>query len=42
MAEDREQKAWGGRFEGATDRLMEAFGASIGFDRRLYHEDIAG
>ena len=35
-------KLWGGRFEGATDALVEAYGASIAFDRRLYREDIAG
>ncbi len=37
-----DDRLWGGRFEGATDALVEAFGASIGFDRRLYREDIAG
>jgi argininosuccinate lyase len=35
-------KLWGGRFEGATDALVDAFTASIDFDRRLYREDIAG
>ena len=35
-------KPWGGRFEGATDRLMERFNASIGFDRKLYRADIEG
>ncbi|MBM4416642.1 MAG: argininosuccinate lyase, partial [Chloroflexi bacterium] len=35
------QKLWGGRFEGATDALVEAFTASIDVDRRLYREDIA-
>jgi len=35
-------KLWGGRFERPTDELVEAFNASIGFDRRLYREDIAG
>ena len=39
---DGEAKLWGGRFEGATDALVEAYGASIAFDRRLYREDIAG
>ncbi|MXZ63676.1 MAG: argininosuccinate lyase, partial [Chloroflexi bacterium] len=39
---DGEDKLWGGRFEGATDRLVEAYSASIAFDRRLYREDIAG
>jgi len=37
-----EQKLWGGRFEGAMDELVEAYNASIDFDRRLYREDIAG
>jgi argininosuccinate lyase len=35
-------KLWGGRFTGETDPLMEAFNASIGFDRRLWRADIAG
>jgi len=35
-------KLWGGRFAADTDALVEAFNASIDFDRRLYREDIAG
>ncbi|HZK24853.1 MAG TPA: argininosuccinate lyase [Oscillospiraceae bacterium] len=35
-------KLWGGRFNKETDALMEAFNASIGFDQRLYAEDIGG
>ncbi len=35
-------KLWGGRFEGATDDLMERFNASIGFDWRLWAADIEG
>ncbi|MGE0135156.1 MAG: argininosuccinate lyase [Dehalococcoidia bacterium] len=35
-------KLWGGRFNAPTDALVEAFTASIAFDRRLYREDIAG
>ena len=35
-------KLWGGRFDAPTDTLVEAFTASIDFDRRLYREDIAG
>jgi len=35
-------KLWGGRFSKETDALVEAFNASIGFDRRLYEEDIRG
>ncbi|GAB4267728.1 MAG: argininosuccinate lyase [Pararhodobacter sp.] len=33
---------WGGRFEGGVDAIMEAINASIGFDKRLYAQDIAG
>jgi argininosuccinate lyase len=33
---------WGGRFGAGPDALMEAINASIGFDRRLYAQDIAG
>lgn len=36
------KKLWGGRFAAATDKLVEAFTASIDFDKRLYREDIAG
>jgi argininosuccinate lyase len=35
-------KLWGGRFTRPTHELVDAFNASIGFDRRLYREDIAG
>ncbi len=35
-------KLWGGRFSGDTNALVDAFNASIDFDRRLYREDIAG
>ena len=37
-----EQKLWGGRFSQPVNKLAEEFGASIGFDQRLYREDIAG
>ncbi len=33
---------WGGRFAAGPDALMEAINASIGFDKRLYAQDIAG
>ncbi|MFN8583977.1 MAG: argininosuccinate lyase [Dehalococcoidia bacterium] len=36
------EKLWGGRFNAPTDALVEAFTASIDFDRRLFREDIAG
>jgi argininosuccinate lyase len=32
---------WGGRFAAGPDRLMERINASIGFDKRLYAQDIA-
>lgn len=35
-------KLWGGRFSKDTDALVEAFNASINFDKRLYEEDIRG
>jgi argininosuccinate lyase len=33
-------KLWGGRFSKPTDSLVHQFNASIGFDARLYAEDI--
>ena len=36
------RKVWGGRFRGETDALVNKFNASIGFDWRLYAQDIAG
>ena len=35
-------KLWGGRFSEPTDTTVEAFTASVDFDRRLYRQDIAG
>ena len=35
-------KPWGGRFNEPTDAFVEAFTASIGVDKRLYHHDILG
>ena len=35
-------KMWGGRFASGPDAVMEAINASIGFDRKLYAQDIAG
>ena len=31
---------WGGRFEKGMDELVKRFNASIGFEKRLYNEDI--
>ncbi len=36
------EKLWAGRFTQATDSFVEAFTASVNFDQRLYHHDIAG
>jgi len=33
---------WGGRFTKETDQLVYDFNASIGFDKRLIHQDIEG
>ena len=35
-------KLWGGRFEGNTDEFAEGLQSSIGFDSRMYREDIMG
>lgn len=33
---------WGGRFEKEMDDIVKEFNASIGFDKRMYNEDIDG
>ena len=33
---------WGGRFASGPDAIMEAINASIGFDKKLYAQDIRG
>eukprot|EP00873_Tetraselmis_striata_P031572 jgi/Tetstr1/451836/TSEL_038872.t1 len=35
-------RMWGGRFSSGPDAIMEEINASIGFDKRLYKQDIAG
>jgi len=35
-------KPWAGRFTAPTDAFVEAFTASVAFDKRLYRHDIAG
>ena len=41
MTEKSQSNAmWGGRFASGPDAVMEAINASIGFDRRLYREDL--
>ena len=45
MSQDKSKdanKMWGGRFDASPDALMEAINASIGFDKRLWAQDIAG
>ncbi|MFZ5660991.1 MAG: argininosuccinate lyase [Pseudomonadota bacterium] len=37
-----EEKPWSGRFTAPTDAFVEAFTASIAFDKRLYAQDIRG
>ena len=37
-----ESKPWAGRFTEATDQFVEAFTASVNFDKRLAQYDIAG
>src|SRR5947209_12460536 len=41
MAEGDKQRTWGGRFAGQASELMVRINASIGFDKRLWREDIA-
>jgi len=36
------EKPWGGRFSEPTNKLVEAFTASLPYDRRLYAHDIEG
>jgi argininosuccinate lyase len=42
MSTDNIDKPWAGRFTEPTDAFVEAFGASVGFDKRMYRQDIAG
>jgi argininosuccinate lyase len=42
MAMKKKEKPWGGRFSKQTDKQVEAFTASIHFDKRLYRYDIEG
>ena len=35
-------KLWAGRFQKETDTLVNDFNSSIGFDARLYKQDITG
>ncbi|MBN1613179.1 MAG: argininosuccinate lyase, partial [Deltaproteobacteria bacterium] len=42
MEQTRKQKPWGGRFTEPMDEGVEAFTASLRFDRRLFRYDIEG
>ena len=35
-------KMWGGRFASGPSEIMEEINASIGYDKRLYNQDITG
>ncbi|WP_428242563.1 argininosuccinate lyase [Gynuella sp.] len=39
---DQTNSAWGGRFAEATHQFVAEFTASVGFDRRMYRQDIQG
>ena len=42
MTDKSSNAMWGGRFAAGPDAIMEAINASIGFDKRLARQDIAG
>jgi len=45
MTDSRETQSnamWGGRFSAGPDAIMQAINASIGFDQRLFEQDIQG
>jgi argininosuccinate lyase len=43
MSDDKtSNRMWGGRFASGPTAIMEAINASIGFDRKLYAQDIRG
>ncbi len=43
MSEEKTvEKPWTGRFNEPTNAFVEAFGASVGFDQRMYKQDIQG
>ncbi len=39
---EQKNQSWGGRFTEPTDAFVERFTASVGFDKRLYRQDING
>lgn len=42
IPENNSDKLWGSRFKTSAAEILEEFNASIGFDYRLYEEDITG
>ncbi|SMX31978.1 argininosuccinate lyase [Maliponia aquimaris] len=42
MSDTTSNRMWGGRFAAGPDAIMEAINASIGFDKRMAAQDIAG
>jgi argininosuccinate lyase len=42
QSKDTANAMWGGRFASGPDAIMTAINASIGFDQRMYAQDIAG
>ena len=42
MANDDKQVTWGGRFSDRPDLLMQVFGESVSFDKRLAPYDLQG
>ncbi|WP_425071626.1 argininosuccinate lyase [Sagittula sp. S175] len=42
MSDKTSNQMWGGRFAAGPDAIMEAINASIGFDKRLAAQDVAG
>jgi argininosuccinate lyase len=42
MSDTQTNQTWGGRFTENTDAFVQAFTASVGFDRRMYRQDIDG
>ena len=42
MTDQAQDKLWGGRFTEATDAFVEAFTASVTFDKKMAEQDING
>jgi argininosuccinate lyase len=42
MSDTQTNQSWGGRFTESTDAFVAEFTASVGFDQRMYRQDISG